>query len=73
MSNKTAVQEKPLPKKCVCGKEPVLVSIRGGRMYSCRNPMKCCGNLRTVWHKSEILAVNEWNSLVAGFAANRSK
>ena len=23
-------QEKPRPRKCVCGKEPVLVSIRGG-------------------------------------------
>ena len=64
-------QEKPRPRKCVCGKEPVLVSIRGGRMLSCPDPVNCTGNLRTMWQKSEIQAVEEWNGLVAGFGARR--
>lgn len=54
-----------LPNKCVCGRVPVVVRTRGGRMLSCPDPAKCPGNLRTMWRKSEIEAVKEWNGLVA--------
>ena len=73
MSKKSAA-EKPCPRKCICGKNPVLVCVRGGKkMYSCPDPMKCEGNMRTLWHKSEIQATAEWNTLVAGFAARQRR
>ena len=71
MKKKTS--EKPRPEKCACGKLPVLVSVRGGKMYTCPDPVKCSGNLRTMWHRHEILAIEEWNGLVAGFAAGKRK
>lgn len=63
--------KKPEPRKCVCCKPPVLVSVRGGRMYSCPNPVRCPGNIRTMWQKTEPQAAEEWNALVAGFSEKR--
>lgn len=70
---KKATTEKPRTRECVCNKMPVLVSVRGGRMYTCPDPVKCPGNLRTMWQKSELQAIEEWNGLVAGFAARNRK
>lgn len=66
-------KEKPGPRECVCGKMPVLVSVRGGRMLSCPDPVKCSANLRTMWQKSEIQAMEEWNSLVTGYIAKQKR
>lgn len=60
-------QEKPIPKKCVCGAMPVSVTKRGGLMLSCPNPVKCPGNLRTRWVKEELTAIVEWNCVVSEF------
>ena len=45
----------------------------GGRMLSCPDPVKCSANLRTMWQKSEIQAVEEWNSLVTGYIAKQKR
>ena len=66
-------EKKEKPRECVCGKMPVLVSVRGGRMLSCPDPVKCSANLRTMWQKSEIQAVEEWNSLVTGYIAKQKR
>lgn len=66
-------KKKPRPRECACGKAPILVSVRGGRMLSCPDPVKCPANLRTMWQKSEIQAVEEWNSLVAGYIAKQKR
>lgn len=72
MKPKKEKQEKPKSRKCVCGKAPILVSVRGGgRMLSCPDPVNCAGNIRTMWQKTEVQAIEEWNGLVAGFSAKR--
>lgn len=73
MKPKKEKQEKPVARKCVCGKIPVQVSIRGGRMLSCPDPVNCPGNIRTMWQKTEVQAVEEWNGLVAAFSAKRRR
>ena len=60
-------QEKPVPKKCVCGAMPISVTKRGGLMLSCPNPVKCPGNFRTRWVKGELTAITEWNCFVSEF------
>ena len=60
-------KEKPIPKRCVCGKMPTTVSVRGGRMLTCPNPFACPGNLRTRWNKSIDAATVEWNGVVSEF------
>lgn len=42
-------------------------------MFSCPDPVKCPANLRTMWQKSEIQAVEEWNSLVTGYIAKQKR
>lgn len=64
-------KEKPTPVKCACKKAPVLVSIRGGRMMTCPDPLCCPGNLRTRWCKSENSAIEEWNVVVSNFKHRR--
>lgn len=64
---KTEKKEKPVPKRCVCGKAAALVKTRGGKMITCPDPLNCKGNLRTRWHRHEQLAVAEWNGLVSSF------
>lgn len=66
---KAVKQEKPVPKRCVCGREAVFVRTRSGKMYTCPNPANCKANLRTAWHKHEDLAITQWNSLVDGYYA----
>lgn len=67
MAKKTEKEEKPTPKKCVCGLEAVIVKNRGKKMVSCPDPMNCRGNLRTTWEKGEETAIIKWNSLVDSF------
>ena len=57
-------KERPVPKKCICGKGGVTVKSRFGTMVSCPNPIQCEGNFRTQWRRNEELAIVEWNSLV---------
>ena len=57
--------EKPKLRRCACGRQPILVSIRGGRMLSCPDPVSCPGNFRTMWQKTEAQATEEWNALMA--------
>ena len=63
----TKKKEKPIPKRCVCGSEAILVKTRSGKMYSCPNPINCKANLRTRWHKGDEQAIVEWNGLVDSF------
>lgn len=42
-------------------------------MYTCPNPMKCKRNARTMWHKHEQQAANEWNGLIAQHKKGREK
>lgn len=60
-------KETIIPKPCACGKAAAMVRRRGGIMYSCPEPMRCKGNLRTRWCGHEQTAAAEWNSLVAEF------
>ena len=65
---KTEVKkEKPAPKRCVCGADAIIVRFRGKEMFSCPNPERCIGNLRTLWHGRECDAISEWNNLVDSF------
>lgn len=57
-------KEKPIAKKCICGREAITVKTGYGKMLSCPNPEKCNANLRTAWHKKEETAITEWNTLV---------
>lgn len=63
MASKEQKKEKPAPKKCVCGREAIIVKSKGKKMVSCPNPLKCSANLRTAWHSNEEKAVEQWNSL----------
>ena len=49
---------------CVCGKAAVVVRHRGKKMISCPDPVRCRGNLRTLWYGSEEAAVAAWNRMV---------
>ena len=49
---------------CVCGRAAVVVRHRGKKMISCPDPVKCRGNLRTLWYGSEEAAVAAWNRMV---------
>lgn len=60
-------KEKPIPKRCACGAEPILVKTRAGKMMSCPNPLNCISNLRTRWNKYEESLIIEWNGLVDSF------
>lgn len=60
-------KEKPTPRKCVCGKEAIIVKARPGKMVTCPDPVNCPGNLRTTWEKHEDLAIAKWNSLIGTF------
>ena len=73
MSKVTEKKEKPIPKKCVCGKEAVFVKTRAGKMFTCPAPLNCKGNLRTAWKKSLDLAVLEWNDQVDSFYAKSKR
>ena len=66
---KKSENQKPVPVPCVCGRPAVLVRTRGGKMYTCPDPMHCKGNLRTRWNKHEPQAATEWNTLVQSFRA----
>ena len=44
-------KEKPIPKRCVCGKQPA----------------DCPANLRTRWMKGIDSAVVEWNGIVDSY------
>ena len=57
-------KEKPVPKRCVCGAEAIIVESRGKNMCSCPNPMNCRANLRTSWKTHKDMAIAEWNNLV---------
>lgn len=68
MKNRVPKEEKPLPKKCVCGRGGIIVKSRAGKMVTCPDPMNCRGNLRTLWHGHEESAITEWNNLVDSYA-----
>lgn len=72
MEKKTK-EEKPVPKRCICGAEAITCKTKHGKMVTCPNPAKCGGNLRTRWLKSEDLAIKEWNALVNSFAYGSGK
>ncbi|MBE6977635.1 MAG: hypothetical protein E7438_03225 [Ruminococcaceae bacterium] len=61
-------KEKPVPKKCVCGKGGIIVKSRFGKMVTCPDPLKCSANLRTMWNSHEESAIVEWNGLVDSYA-----
>ena len=70
----TKKKEKPIPKRCFCGAEAILVKTRSGKMLTCPDPLNCKANLRTTWKKHQDMAIAEWNSLVEEFySANRKK
>lgn len=58
-------KEAPVPARCVCGKVPITVCIRGGKMLTCPDPLHCSGNIRTRWTKHIDTATVEWNALVS--------
>lgn len=68
---KTEKKEKPVPKRCVCGAEAIIVKTRNGKMVSCRNPIICKANLRTTWKSHEDLAIVEWNNMITSFYSQR--
>lgn len=63
--------DKPVPRPCVCKKEPVIVRMRGKKMLSCPNPLKCKGNLRSAWFKDIDAAVVDWNNNVWAFRTGK--
>jgi ssDNA-binding Zn-finger/Zn-ribbon topoisomerase 1 len=65
---KSEKKEKPVPKKCVCGRGGIIVKSRAGKMISCPDPLNCKANLRTIWHSHEESAIAEWNGLVDSFS-----
>lgn len=64
---KQTVKEKVAPKMCVCGKAPVQVKSKNGKMLSCPDPVCCPGNLRTRWCRHIDTATAEWNAAVSSF------
>lgn len=61
-------EEKPMPKKCICGAAAITVKTRLGHMVTCPDPMNCKANLRTAWIKNRDLAVTTWNNLIDLFS-----
>jgi len=45
-------EEKPTPKRCICGKPAITVQSKSMRMLTCPDPVNCTGNLRTAWYRS---------------------
>lgn len=68
---KTEKQEKPKPKRCVCGVEAITIEYKGKKMITCSNPERCAANLRTMWNSSADAAVTEWNGLIESFYSER--
>lgn len=66
--SKSERKEKPIPKKCICGRGGIVVKSRGSKMVSCPDPMNCKANLRTMWYGHEESAVVAWNKLVDSYA-----
>lgn len=64
MAKQAEKKEKPVPQKCICGREAVVVIMRGKKMVSCHDPLNCIGNPRTMWHGHEESAIIEWNGLI---------
>ena len=60
-------EQKPIPKRCVCGSKAITVKVRGKKMVSCPDPMNCRANLRTTWKSAEEAAIVEWNGIVDSF------
>lgn len=60
-------KEKPIPKRCVCGKQPAVVKIRRGVMLTCPDFTHCPANLRTRWVKGIDAATVEWNGIVDSY------
>ena len=56
---------------CLLLPEMAFSQSGGGRMLSCPDPLNCPGNIRTMWQKTEVQAIEEWNGLVAAFSARR--
>lgn len=71
MAEKKAKKEKPTPKRCICGKEAIIVKTRSGKMVTSCNPERCKANLRTAWQKHEVVAIEEWNALVASYSGSK--
>ena len=63
MKQKTE-KKKPVPMKCICGNNAITVRVRGGKMISCSNPVKCSANIRTCWHSHEATAIEQWNAMI---------
>ncbi|MGM9659540.1 MAG: hypothetical protein ACI3WQ_02965 [Faecousia sp.] len=60
-------KERPVPVPCICGKAPISVCIRGGKMLTCPDPLNCSANIRTRWTKHMDSATAEWNLLVQNY------
>lgn len=60
-------KEHPVPVPCICGKMPAYVCIRGGKMLTCPEPLRCPANIRTRWAKDVDSATAEWNALVQNY------
>ena len=63
-------KERPVPNRCICGKQPADVRMRGKVMLSCPAPIKCPANLRTRWHKGVDSAIVEWNCMISEYRYN---
>lgn len=64
MAKQAEKKEKPFPKKCICGREAIIVINRGKKMVPCPDPLNCTGNHRTMWHGHTESAISEWNGLI---------
>lgn len=68
MSKKERVRhEEVIPKACICKRMPVMVKKRGWVMWSCPNPCRCPGNMRSQWARSTDEAAVFWNNSIWAF------
>lgn len=63
-SKEKTTKEQIFPIRCKCGLDPIVVKSKHGKMVSCRDPMNCCGNYRTLWKRTEKEAIETWNSFI---------
>ena len=64
MAKQTEKKEKPVPQKCICGREAITVKKGSKKMVTCPDPLNCVGNFRTTWNGSAESAITEWNGLI---------
>lgn len=55
-------KEKETPRRCVCGKNAVMVNAKGKYMYSCSDTTHCA--VRGGWNANEEATIKSYNAAV---------